>query len=104
MARNLVAMTDASEAEFAAGERAVGDLLMKWVVGAFGLAFFGVLATGWPLWGQVVALAALATVAAVLRLAWVRQLPPPRPAPDVPPFERLTPRPSRRRPPRPPAT
>ena len=103
MARNLVAMTDASEAEFAEGERAVGAAMVKALLVSFGLAFVGILGSGWATWAQVAALAALAIGAAVLRVAWLRLLPPPLEPPPTPPFERLTPRPGRRLGRRPPA-
>ena len=103
MGRNLVAMTEASEAEFADGERAVGGAIVKALLVAFWLAFVGILGSGWATWVQVAALAGLAVGAAVLRIAWLRLLPPPpEPPPTPPPFARVTPRPGRRRGRRPP--
>jgi hypothetical protein len=104
MARNLVAMTEASQAEFADGERAVARAIVKVVLVVFGLAFAGIFGSGWATSVQIAALAILAAGAVVLRIAWLRLLPPPPETPPAPPpFERLTPRPGRRLARRPPA-
>jgi hypothetical protein len=94
MARNLAAMVAASEAEFADGERAVARGLMKVFVAAGAVLFLGILRSGWAISVQIVALAALGAVAAILCIAISHLLPPPEPAP---PFERLTPRAGPRR-------
>jgi hypothetical protein len=97
-------MTEASQAEFADGERAVARAIVKVVLVVFGLAFAGIFGSGWATSVQVAALAIVAAGAAVLRIAWLRLLPPPpEPPPAPPPFERLTPRPGRRLARRPPA-
>ena len=93
LARNVVAMSEASDAEFGQGEAFVAGALRKLAAAVVLLGLGAILASGWPVWGQLLAIVAFAAAFAAVRIVWMSHAPPPAPEPDpAPPFARLTPR------------
>lgn len=77
LGRNVVAMTEASEAEFAQGEAAVAGCVLR-VLGLLLVgAVWAIRERGWPAWGQAAAVCALAAAAVAGRAAWRAQFPEP---------------------------
>ncbi|MBY0492479.1 MAG: hypothetical protein K2R93_21770 [Gemmatimonadaceae bacterium] len=96
LGRNLVAMTEASEAEFEQVDEVVGGGI-SYLLGTVLLALFGaILGSGWALWLQGLVGVAVAALVVVARQVWRANTPPPAPPDPDPPFVRVTPRRRRR--------
>lgn len=96
--RNVIAMLDASDKEFGQAEDLIGDGILRILTAVVLLLIGAVLASGWAVWAQALAIGALAVVVVGALLAWRAFAPPAPPDPEPePPLVSVTPRKRSRR-------